>query len=104
MNSSDVPDSTQVDPDGHKIVFENEHTRVLEVRSHTGQPIPMHSHPPRLVVAVNGYRLRSTTQDGEESIIDRRPGEIKWVEHETHEAQVLIGPTHVIEVEVKSAL
>ena len=26
-----TPDSTVVDPDGHRVVFENEHVRVLEV-------------------------------------------------------------------------
>jgi hypothetical protein len=40
-------------------VFENEHVRVLEVRSPPGQQIPMHSHPPRVVVPVGSYRLKS---------------------------------------------
>ena len=99
---SDAPDSTQVDPDGHKIVFENDHVRVLEVRSPSGQRIPMHSHPSRLVVAVGGYRIRSVNDQGVEAIVDRRPGEATWVEREVHEAEILIGPTHVIEVEIKS--
>lgn len=98
-----IPDSTEVDPGGHKIVFENEHLRVLEVRSIAGQQLPVHSHPPRLVVAVNGYRIKSTDLSGNESIIDRRAGEAMWVEREEHSAEMLIGPTHVIEVEVKSA-
>ena len=98
------PDSTEVDPDGHKIVFENDFVRVLEVRSPPGQQIPMHSHPPRLVVAIGPYRLKSVSQEGVEAIIDRRPGEATWVEAEEHEAEILVGPTHVIEVEVKSAL
>jgi len=98
-----IPDSTEVDPDGHKVVFENEHLRVLEVRSTAGQQLPMHSHPPRLVVAINGYRIKSTDTSNNEAIIDRRAGEAIWVEHEAHSAEILIGPTHVIEVEIKSA-
>ena len=98
-----IPDSTEVDPDGHKIVFENEHIRVLEVRSSAGQQLPVHSHPPRLVVAINGYRIKSTDTSGNQSVIDRRPGQAIWVEREVHSAEMLIGPTHVIEVEVKSA-
>jgi hypothetical protein len=98
-----LPDSTEVDPIGHKVVFENEHFRVLEVRNPTGHHIPMHSHPPRLIVAVGGYRIRSVSEQGTESIADRRPGEVIWVEHEAHEADILVGPTHVIEVEVKTA-
>ena len=100
----EVPDSTEIDPDGHKIVFENDHVRVLEVRSPAGQHIPMHTHPPRLVIAVGGYRLKSVSNQGVEAIVDRRPGEVNWVEFEAHQAEILIGPTHVIEVEVKSAV
>jgi hypothetical protein len=98
-----IPDSTEMDPDGHKVVFENEHLRVLEVRSVSGQQLPTHSHPPRLVVAIRGYRIKSTDLAGNEFVIDRRAGEATWVEHEVHSAEVLIGPTHVIEVEVKGA-
>ena len=99
-----MPDSTEMDPDGHNIVFENEHVRVLEVRSMAGQQLATHSHPARLVVAINGYRIKSTDLTGRESVvIDRRAGEAIWVEPETHSAEILIGPTHVIEVEVKSA-
>ena len=63
----------------------------------------MHSHQPRVVVAVNAYRIKSVAPDGEVTIIDRRPGEASWVDAEEHSAEMLIGPTHVIEVEIKSA-
>jgi hypothetical protein len=96
-------DSTEVDPTGHRIAFENEHVRILEVRSPAGQIIPNHSHPPRVIVAIGPYRIRTVDSDGVESIIDRRPGEATWVEGEEHQAEILIGPTHVIEVEVKAA-
>lgn len=98
-----APDSTEVDPEGHRVVFENEHVRILEVRSQSGEQIPMHSHPPRVVVAVGPYRLRSVDGAGLESTIDRRPGEAIWIGHEEHAAEIVIGPTHVIEIEVKSA-
>ena len=98
-----VPDATEVDPVGHKVVFENEHVRILEVRSPQGEQLPMHSHTPRVVVAIGPYRLKSVDSAGVESTIDRRPGEATWVSHEEHAAEILIGPTHVIEVEVKSA-
>ena len=97
-----APDSTEVDPMGHKVVLENEHVRILEVRNAEGAVIPHHSHPPRLVVAIGPYRIQSTRADGEVTTIDRRPGEATWVEAEEHSAEILIGPTHVIEVEVKS--
>jgi hypothetical protein len=97
------PDSTEIDPSGHRVAFENEHVRVLEVRNAPGERLAMHSHPARLVVAIGPYRLKSVDASGVESIIDRRPGEAVWVEGEEHEAEILIGPTHVVEVEVKRA-
>jgi hypothetical protein len=98
-----LPDATNVDPEGHKVVFENDHVRVLEVRGETGTDLALHSHPPRVVVAIGPYRIKSVDLDGVETIIDRRPGQASWIEEEHHSATVLIGPTHVIEVEVKSA-
>ena len=97
------PDATEVDPEGHRVVFENDHVRILEVRGDTGTELPLHSHPPRVVVAIGPYRIKSVDLDGVETVIDRRPGQASWIEDEHHSAKVLIGPTHVIEVEVKSA-
>ena len=98
-----LPDATKMDPIGHRIVFEDDHVRILEVKSKTGQRFPMHSHAPRVVVPVVGYRIRSIDSSGNESAVDRRPGEAIWMEYEEHEAEVLIGPTHVLEIEIKSA-
>ena len=99
----EVPDSTTLDPLGHRVVFENDHVRVLEVRSESGANLGLHSHPPRLVVAIDGYRIRSTDTAGTVSVVDRRPGEAVWIDEEVHSAEILIGPTHVIEVEIKAA-
>lgn len=97
------PDATEVDPDGHRVVFENDHVRVLEVRNTAGTVLPVHSHQPRVIVAIGPYRIKSIDLDGVESIIDRRPGDASWADAQDHSAEMLIGPTHVIEVEVKSA-
>ena len=85
------PDSTVVDPDGHRVVLENDHVRILEVRVAEGQELPIHFHPPRAVVAIGSYRLRSVDADGDVEIIDRRPGDVGWTDHEEHEVRVLIG-------------
>ena len=100
---SDVPDSTEVDPDGHRVVLENDRVRVLEVRVPEGTTLALHSHPPRSIVAIGSYRLKSTDDAGRVSVIDRRPGEVSWSDGEVHTATVLIGPVHAIEVEIKMA-
>jgi len=94
-------DSTVVDPEGHLVAMENEHIRVLEIRLPQGAELPVHSHPPRLIVAMNSYRLKSTDETGRVSILERRPGETFWSDGEEHAAEVLAGPVHAIEIELK---
>ena len=96
-----APDSTEVDPDGHRVVHDTESVRVLEIRLPSGAAVPMHSHPARAIVAVNSYRMRSTDLEGNVSIIDRRAGEVIWSDGEEHAAEVLSGPIHTIEIELK---
>ena len=96
------PDSTVVDPEGHLVAMENEHIRVLEIKLPQGAQLPMHSHPPRAIVAINSYRLKSTDEKGTVSIVERRSGEVVWSDGEEHAAEVLAGPTHTIEIELKS--
>ena len=96
------PDSTVVDPEGHLVAMENEHIRVLEIRLPQGAQLPMHSHPPRVIVAINSYRMKSTDEKGTVSIVERRSGEAVWSDGEEHAAEVLAGPTHTIEIELKN--
>lgn len=96
------PDSTVVDPEGHLVAMENEHIRVLEIKLPQGAQLPMHSHPPRVIVAINSYRLKSTDEKGTVSIVERRSGETVWSDGEEHAAEVLAGPTHTIEIELKN--
>ncbi len=95
------PDSTVVDPEGHLVAMENEHVRVLEIRLPQGAELAMHSHPPRVIVAINSYRMKSTDETGRVSIVERRSGDTVWSDGEEHAAEVLVGPTHTIEVELK---
>jgi len=95
-------DSTEIDPEGHRIALENDYIRILEVRLPAGRKLAMHSHPPRAIVAIMSYRLKSTDPQGQVTIVDRRPGETVWSDGEEHAAE-MITETHAIEVEIKSA-
>lgn len=97
-------DSTVIDTEGHRIALENEHVRILEVRVPEGASLELHSHPPRAVIAIGSYRLKSTDEAGRSIVLDRRPGKVSWSDGEDHSAEVLIGPVHAIEVEVKAAV
>jgi hypothetical protein len=97
-----APDSTEVDPEGHRIVLETDHVRVLEVRLPAGRQVPMHSHPPRVIVAISSFRLKSIDSQGRVTVVDRRAGEALWSDGQEHAAEMMTD-VHVIEVEVKTA-
>lgn len=96
-----VDHATIVDPDGHRVTFENDVVHVVEVRLDEGRVIPMHSHPARVIVAVSAYRMRSTDESGRSITVDRAPGDTVWSDGDIHEAEILTGPAHTIEIEVK---
>ena len=98
-----LEDATVADPDGHVVAFENEHVRIVEVRVPQGKKVGMHSHPPRALVAITPYRIKATDEEGRTTIVDRRPGEVGWSDGENHAAEILVGPAHTIEIEVKAA-
>ena len=45
--------------------------------------------------------MKSTDESGRVSIVERRSGETVWSDGEEHAAEVLVGPTHTIEIELK---
>ena len=90
-----------VDPEGHRVTFENDLVRVVEVNVTEGRSVAMHSHPARVIVAVSDYTLESTDPAGEATIADRKAGDVGWSDGQEHAVVVLSGPAHAIEVEVK---
>lgn len=95
-------DATIVDPDVHQVVFENDHVRVLEARAAHGYKSPMHSHPPLLLVSIGSARVKITSPDGTQQILDLHPGMVVWRDSIEHSWELLAGELHVVAVEVKS--
>jgi hypothetical protein len=97
-------DSTIVDPDAHKVVFENDHVRVIDARAAHGWKSAMHSHSPMLVINLGSGRQKVTWPDGKTQIVDLNPGAVVWVDHAfDHSWELLAGEVQVLLVEVKSA-
>ena len=97
-------DSTIADPDVHRVVFENEHVRVIDARAAHGWKSPMHSHRPMLVVNLGPGRQKVTSSDGTTQIVDLNPGTVVWRDDAfDHAWELLAGDVHVLLVEVKSA-
>jgi hypothetical protein len=96
--------ATDVDPDAHQVLFENEHVRVIQARASHGWASAMHSHRPMLVVNLGTGRQKVTWADGTTQIVDLDPGAVVWQETAfEHSWELLAGEVNVVLVEVKSA-
>lgn len=96
-----IEHASLVDPEGHRITFENEYVRVVEVYVEEGRFVPIHSHPARTTIAVGHYRMRSTDENGETVVVERGPGDVSWSDGQIHAVEVISGPAHAVEVEIK---
>ena len=101
MPSQDV---VKVAGDSHRVIFENEHVRVLAVDIKPGQIAPMHSHPESVSYFLTDGKLKITLPDGK--TIERNPkaGAAAWSDPVTHQAQN-IGTTEFqqVQIEIKPA-
>lgn len=97
-------DAVAADPAAHQIAFENEHVRVLSGLAGTGYRSPMHSHSGEFVlIAAGRARLRLTPQGAPAPvIIDLYPGQVLWLERQTHAWEILAGQHNAFAVELKS--
>jgi quercetin dioxygenase-like cupin family protein len=97
-------DVVKVAGDSHRVIFENDHVRVLAVDIKPGQVAPMHSHPDNVSYFLTDGKLKVTLPDGKS--IERNPkaGTAAWSDAVTHEAQN-IGSTDFqqIQIELKPA-
>jgi quercetin dioxygenase-like cupin family protein len=86
----------------YKVLFENQYTRVYDIRIPAGTKEPQHTHHDRVVVCLSGAQLKHLMPDGREEPSTLRTGEITWRRGATHIGQNL-GKTDlwVIAVEPK---
>lgn len=75
-----------VAPDMYKKVFENERVRVMEVTFQPGQKIAPHTHPDHFLYVLSGGKLTISKPDGTSMVADVMPGQVMWINAETHSA------------------
>jgi len=68
-----VDDIVQISPDVHRVVFENETIRMLEVSVKPGTKVPMHTNPQNINYILQGGTLRLISPDG--SVVDLQVAE-----------------------------
>ena len=95
------PDPVAVDPEHHKIEFENEQMRVLREYRRPGD-LPMHGHPDNVQVLLTDLNVIVTTADGKTQTVTGKAGEVRWRPAIQHRG-VVMGekPVEQILVELK---
>lgn len=95
-------DQVQVAPKSTKVLLENDHVRVLEVRQKPGEKMAMHSHPAYVVYSLSSSKTKFTAPDGKTTEVEEKAGRAIWREAETHAVEnVGTTDTHVLVIELK---
>ncbi len=74
-------------PTGHKILFENERVRILDVQINPGETSEMHNHPASVVYALNSANVVFSFPDGTSREVKINEGDVTWSEGTTHEVK-----------------
>ena len=95
-------DPLKVVPETHKLVFENQFVRVLEVTVPPGSVETWHKHARRVVVDLNDFTTRSTERGGQPKESSRKAGTVRWSDSVIHQVEN-IGKTagHAYSIELK---
>ena len=94
-------DPTEVAPDNYKVLFENEHVRVVEMNLKAGAKDVTHSHPDETVYFVKGGKAKIHLPDGEAAEAEIPDGGVMWHEEWTHQVEN-IGTSDILAVIVES--
>ena len=97
-------DPVVTNPMHYKVIFENEHVRVLDYTDQPGDRTTPHEHPNSVMYTLTSFRRRLSSGGGERDV-DISAETTSWLPAQQH-AGHNIGdtPTHVIFVELKNSL
>jgi hypothetical protein len=95
-------DPAKVDPAHYKVILNNQHMRVLDVRHKPGEKSPMHSHPNHVVYSFTDSAVKFTSPDGKTQIRTVKAGQATWHNGETHTVEnVGKKEEHALDIELK---
>ena len=97
-------DPVVTNPMHYKVIFENEHVRVLDYTDQPGDRTTPHEHPNSVMYTLTSFRRRLSSGDVERDV-DISAETTSWLPAQQHSGHNLGDtPTHVILVELKSSL
>jgi quercetin dioxygenase-like cupin family protein len=95
-------DVAKVSPETHRLLLENEHVRVFDVRNKPGEKVGMHSHPASILYYLSDAKLKITYPDGKTEVREVKSGTAVWSEAVTHAAEnVGLTELHEVHIELK---
>jgi quercetin dioxygenase-like cupin family protein len=102
LATTKAQDPVKVDPAHYKVLFNNSHVRILDVRHKPGEKAPMHSHPNHVIYPFTGGTVKSTLPDGKTNTVTFKAGQVVWHNAETHTVEnVGKTETHGLDIELK---
>ena len=87
-------DPLEVGSNVYQLVFENDRVRVMEINFNPRDKISFHSHPDHFVYVLEGGKLTLSYPDGATKDFEGKPGDVVWINAETHGAEN-VGTTHL---------
>jgi quercetin dioxygenase-like cupin family protein len=94
-------DVTEITPELARVVHEDPHLRVLDLRGEPGQQFPFHFHRARVTIRLGSARMRFVEKNGTTRMADFHPGEATWGDAVEHSDAVMSGSFHLVLVEIK---
>ena len=88
-------DAVKVSPNIFNLLFENEHTRVIQYTLEPGERDNWHTHPPKTSYVLSGGKLKIVLENGEELIVEEEKGKVSWMNYVGKHYAENIGKTTV---------
>ena len=95
-------DAVTIAPDIHKLVYDDEQLRMLDIHVKPGEKAALHRHPRNITYILHGGTLRFTDEKGETKDVTFEDGHVAHMPKTLHAVEN-IGPTelHAIQIEFK---
>jgi quercetin dioxygenase-like cupin family protein len=95
-------DPAVTNPDHYKVIFENEHVRVLEYTDEPGDRTTLHEHPDSVMYTLSSFRRRLVQGDNQRDV-ELEAGRVNWLPAQQHLGENIGDtPTRALFIELKN--
>jgi len=98
-------DAVKIDPEHHKVEFENDQIRVVRMVYPPGYKTPMHGHLPGVTVMLSSTKIHSWDKSGAETDTESESGAVSWSDGTAVHANEVRGERalELVRVEIKKS-